>query len=178
MAHAAIINYAEQCLVVGKDNPCKIPLGTSGSVCPIAQENVIVPQNTTIAPRTAQILTVQLDHAFPNKQTGLVEPINTKVKHLMLKYVHVELVFFFVTNPNKIDRLTYHSIAKVVPVLSAVRPGSSSSEIYRLCIFPYLLMAYFRPRGISHPLYSNKFLKNFTGHVFLRVHDRIPPRNN
>ena len=39
-----------------------------------------------------------------------------------LKYVHVELALcFLVTNfvyPNKIDRLTYHSIAKVAPVLS------------------------------------------------------------
>ena len=40
----------------------------------------------------------------------------------VLKYVHVELALcFLVTNyiyPNKIYRLTYHSIAKVAPVLS------------------------------------------------------------
>ena len=45
------------------------------------------------------------------------------LQELILKYVHVELAFcFLVTNyiyPNKIDRLTYHSIAKVAPVLSA-----------------------------------------------------------
>ena len=35
-------------------------------------------------------------------------------------------------------------------------------------------MAYFGPQGILHPLYSNKILK-FTGHMFLRVHDQIPP---
>ena len=33
-------------------------------------------------------------------------------------------------------------------------------------------MAYFRPRGILHPLYSNKLFKKFTGHVFLCLHDR------
>ena len=41
---------------------------------------------------------------------------------LLLKYVHVELAFcFLVTNyvyPDEIDRLTYHLIAKVTPVLS------------------------------------------------------------
>ena len=40
----------------------------------------------------------------------------------LLKYIHVELALcFLVTNyeyPNKIYRLTYHSIAKVVPILS------------------------------------------------------------
>ena len=45
---------------------------------------------------------------------------------VLLKYVHVELAFcFLVTNyvyPNKIDRLTYHSIAKVAPVLLAKSP--------------------------------------------------------
>ena len=44
----------------------------------------------------------------------------------LLKYVHVELALcFLVTNyiyPNKIDRLTYHSIAKVAPVLSEKSP--------------------------------------------------------
>ena len=44
----------------------------------------------------------------------------------LLKYVHVELAFcFLVTNyvyPNKIDQLTYHSIAKVAPVLSEKSP--------------------------------------------------------
>ena len=43
-----------------------------------------------------------------------------------LKYVHVELALcFLVTNyvyPNKIDQLTYHSIAKVAPVLSEKSP--------------------------------------------------------
>ena len=42
------------------------------------------------------------------------------------KYVHVELALcFLVTNyvyPNKIDRLTYDSIAKVIPVLSEKSP--------------------------------------------------------
>ena len=45
---------------------------------------------------------------------------------VLLKYVHIELAFcFLVTNyvyPNKIDQLTYHSIAKVAPVLLAKSP--------------------------------------------------------
>ena len=50
-----------------------------------------------------------------------IEPVTTG-----LKYVHVELALcFLVTNyvyPNKIYRLTYHSIAKVTPVLSEKSP--------------------------------------------------------
>ena len=49
-----------------------------------------------------------------------------KLKYKTLKYIHVELALcFLVTNyiyPNKIDRLTYHSIAKVAPVLSEKSP--------------------------------------------------------
>ena len=45
---------------------------------------------------------------------------------VVLKYVHVELALcFLVTNyvyPIKIDRLTYHSIAKVAPVLPEKSP--------------------------------------------------------
>lgn len=34
MKHAAIINYAEQCLLVGKGNQFKTPLCESRSACP------------------------------------------------------------------------------------------------------------------------------------------------
>ena len=47
-------------------------------------------------------------------------------ENTILKYVHIELALcFLVTNyvyPIKIDRLTYHSIAKVAPVLPEKSP--------------------------------------------------------
>ena len=48
--------------------------------------NVIVLQNVTIALRTVQKLMVQLDSSFQGSQIGPVEPVNLKVKHLMLTH--------------------------------------------------------------------------------------------
>ena len=60
---------------------------------------------------------------------------------MLLKYVHIELAFcFLVTNyvyPNKTDRLTYHSIAKVAPVLSAKSPRGLVAPAVRYIVYAY-----------------------------------------
>lgn len=78
--HAAVIDYANQWLLLGKSRQFKIPLGVSK---PHKTANVSILQDVCLQPRTTRIITGQLDRTFPPSQIGLVEPAHCNVKHFL-----------------------------------------------------------------------------------------------
>ena len=78
--HAAVIDYANQWLLLGKSWQFKIPLEVS-KLHKMAHVNIV--QDICLQPRTTQIITGQLDRTFPPSQIGLVEPAHCSLKHFL-----------------------------------------------------------------------------------------------
>ena len=83
--HAAIIDFAARTLQIGLESPVTLPINDlSPLTTPVALINTILPNNTTIPPRTVQHVLIKVTDTIADGEVGLIEPLDNNPQQLIL----------------------------------------------------------------------------------------------